>query len=804
MIRRIVLYGGLLLLCLFFGHLALNATGVGNAVLEKSGKSEVGKTSQTKISSLDAAADEVRAKAANDAKAAVMRRLNARLENRKDMEDAARLAGLDPVQIGNYSDAELLNLLRNLPNTSLEAATAPDGIDGSKLDPAVVKAETERLQNELTKKAIEAETFVTPQEGTHRSELSGAAQKAALEALEAVPPSVDMPVFEHAPMAEPSDAVNHDAQDMESLLQRIETGQDVSGIEKDAAEQFLRTHPEINPGHDGSLDNVGGPDAGGYRFVDNSGDSANYAWIELRGDPSATWPTMSGTDGGTSPMIPFGFTFLFYGVGRDSFRISNDGNIQFTTNSTAYSNGTLPNTGIAGPVIFPYWDDQKLNVFGGTVSDRIAYRNFGTYTVVEWDSTGPYSSSCPNQALKYEAVLYNSGRIKFQYNWIGADLTCDSSVTIGIQSNSVAGSPALQYCSGTSGTNFTGPHPASGRAIWFYPTDYANNFATNAITSPVAATVYGASQTLTVTATFMNVGSVQQTAPVKYSFNGGATVTETSANLVQWATDPHTFSTTITTPAGTGSYPLTVWSDLGNDENRANDTLRINVQVFVGGSCASAIVLPTGVGTDSATYNNCGAGDNNPGVPCYPTSCYADMVFQKDVAAGHTVTFWVPAWQPHRNILWLRLDGAALAPGRPLSIVRLICTVLRQLTGNSPGRTVPAALRQPILPWATTTRVRVTAAISNWRGKINCARPWIRPLSKASRVHPMFRPFRIAGRRRMGMLYRPFGRPTPPILARVRNARPSRIWRQAIMTGCFRRALIWKKAATISFPIGVG
>jgi hypothetical protein len=68
-------------------------------------------------------------------------------------------------------------------------------------------------------------------------------------------------------------------------------------------------------------------------------------------------------------------------------------------------------------------------------------------------------------ALKYAVILFNSGKIKMQYNVVGSTGTCDSSVTIGIQSHGAVGSAALQYCSGTLGTNFVGPHPAAGRAM---------------------------------------------------------------------------------------------------------------------------------------------------------------------------------------------------------------------------------------------------------------------------------------------------------------------------------------------------
>ncbi len=446
------------------------------------------------------------------------------------------------------------------------------------------------------------------------------------------------------------------ARELESLEQRMDRGESLSPTEKD---YYSYNQPEIaeTPSHGGggSLDNTGA-DSWGYAYTDNvAPEAAPYNWIELRGDAGATWPTMSGTDAGTAPWVQLGFSFPFYGVNYDSIKISNDGNIQFTTTSTAYTNTALPSTTINGPVIFAFWDDQKLNSFGGTTSNRIAYRAFTDSIVVEWDSTAIYASACDSQAMKYEVILYNNGVIRIQYDQVGTELTCDSSATIGIQSSGTAGSAALQYCYGSSGTNFTGPHIAAGRSIQFAPVTWTHNFATTAITSPSAVSVYGPSQSVPVTATFTNLAVTDESAPVKYSFDGGATVEEATGILARWATESHTFSTNITMPASPGAYTLTVWSDLATDEYRGNDTLRTTVNVILGGDCGNEVVITTAA--DSATYSNCNmGGSNTPGIPCV-TTIYNDMVFKKDVQAGNTVSFWLttnswPTWSPRFALRW--------------------------------------------------------------------------------------------------------------------------------------------------------
>lgn len=229
-------------------------------------------------------------------------------------------------------------------------------------------------------------------------------------------------------------------------------------------ERYSQDRSSIRP-----LDNQGGPDGFGYRFVDNQGgDSATYDWIELRGDPEAVWINnfSSHDDGYSQTKYPFGLNFPFYGQTYDSFRVACNGFMQFTTTSGSLSNACLPSTAVQGPAIFLFWNDLHLDRGGiPTGTDVVGYKNFGDYVVLEFDSVGNYSTSCVG-SLKFEALLYADGRIKLQYSQLilGTGATCDSTMTIGIQSNGAAGSSALHYV-----CNTTGIQPVEGLAIWFAP-----------------------------------------------------------------------------------------------------------------------------------------------------------------------------------------------------------------------------------------------------------------------------------------------------------------------------------------------
>ena len=63
----------------------------------------------------------------------------------------------------------------------------------------------------------------------------------------------------------------------------------------------------------------------------------------------------------TSVTLPFAFSV--YGVAYTTLNASSNGNAQFTTNSSAYTNGCLPAAGM-GVMIAPHWDDLRTDGVG--------------------------------------------------------------------------------------------------------------------------------------------------------------------------------------------------------------------------------------------------------------------------------------------------------------------------------------------------------------------------------------------------------------------------------------------------------
>jgi hypothetical protein len=242
---------------------------------------------------------------------------------------------------------------------------------------------------------------------------------------------------------------------------RMQANGTVTAEEKDLIARYCFRSGQ-NSGRN-PVDDTGGPDAFGYRFVDNNGDSATFSWIELRGDAGATFLSSwtSYDDGNCTTMQPIGFAFPFYGNNYSNFWVCSNGQIEF--GATAYPFNYIACMPYAswGPAILAQMYDLHLQN-GGIPSGNtvVGYKNFGNYTVIEYDSVGYWS--CAGGSLKFEAILFDDGKVKLQYQNVNGTCTMG---TVGIQD--ATGSTFLQYRCYSDGN---GARPLSnGRAVWFYP-----------------------------------------------------------------------------------------------------------------------------------------------------------------------------------------------------------------------------------------------------------------------------------------------------------------------------------------------
>ncbi|MGE5175287.1 MAG: S8 family serine peptidase [Hyphomicrobiales bacterium] len=179
------------------------------------------------------------------------------------------------------------------------------------------------------------------------------------------------------------------------------------------------TDPRVGP----VAESKGGPDGYGYRWLDSDepGGPA-FDWVDLTavGDLQP----LSGDDA-TSPAIPIGFDFPFYGATFTDVRVCTNGWLSFSDGATSYDNQPLPNSGAPANLVAPMWDDLDFAATG-----HVYTYNDGARFIVAWVDVNHYQTGGP---YTFEAILYPNGEIRYQYLSLGSPT---NSATAGIQNAS--------------------------------------------------------------------------------------------------------------------------------------------------------------------------------------------------------------------------------------------------------------------------------------------------------------------------------------------------------------------------------
>ncbi len=175
-------------------------------------------------------------------------------------------------------------------------------------------------------------------------------------------------------------------------------------------------------------DDSGGPDGYGYIWKDsNDPGGPQFNWVDI----TAIGTLVSlGDDSNVGP-FSLGFTFAFYGVDFNSYRICSNGWASLTSTSTTFTNREIPNSNQPNNLLAGFWDDLNPNN-GGQV-----YRyETNDSVVVSWISIPHYGSGGP---YTFQIIILSNGTIVYQYQTMGTRL--DES-TIGIED--AAGSIGLE------------------------------------------------------------------------------------------------------------------------------------------------------------------------------------------------------------------------------------------------------------------------------------------------------------------------------------------------------------------------
>ncbi len=196
--------------------------------------------------------------------------------------------------------------------------------------------------------------------------------------------------------------------------------------------------------------NFCGPDAFGYRCRDDTMPGGpKFNWIDATNAADAG---IKADDGAFGP-YSIGFSFPYYGSTYTDAFLSSNGHVVFTITST-FVNIPIPNPFAPNNIIAPFWDDLFVcgtsNMYtkqGGTAPNR--------FFVVEWADVTRFSDSTTH--LTFEAILYESGLILFQYQSLTGTL---DSATVGIENST--GLIGTQYLVNQSGL-------VNSRAVLFIP-----------------------------------------------------------------------------------------------------------------------------------------------------------------------------------------------------------------------------------------------------------------------------------------------------------------------------------------------
>ncbi len=155
------------------------------------------------------------------------------------------------------------------------------------------------------------------------------------------------------------------------------------------------------------LQNSGGPDVFGYRWID-SDDPAGpaFQWIDV--SRTGTPVFLSPVDDSNRGPFPIGFGFSYYGITYTQFRICSNGFISFTSPSAQFSNQPLPSTNAPENMLAAFWSDLAVNPTEGNVY----WHSDGTRLVVQYEHVRHLSGEGP---FSFEIVLTPDGNILYQY-----------------------------------------------------------------------------------------------------------------------------------------------------------------------------------------------------------------------------------------------------------------------------------------------------------------------------------------------------------------------------------------------------
>jgi hypothetical protein len=187
------------------------------------------------------------------------------------------------------------------------------------------------------------------------------------------------------------------------------------------AQEYDKSNQTPPPSFPPVILDSGGPDDWGYTWIDSDEPNGpHFEWIDITGIGQ---PLYMGDDDNQGP-FQMQFTFPFYDLAFNSFRICSNGFISFTSFSTEYWNTPLLDPNSPENFVGPFWND--LYPPGG---GEIWWYADDNVAVVSWINIPHYGGGGP---YTFQVVLRPNGSIVYNYSIMGYP---DDAATVGIQNS---------------------------------------------------------------------------------------------------------------------------------------------------------------------------------------------------------------------------------------------------------------------------------------------------------------------------------------------------------------------------------
>jgi len=338
-------------------------------------------------------------------------------------------------------------------------------------------------------------------------------------------------------------------------------------------DQYLKEHLDDLIIHDNTgpmiLDH-GGPDDGGYYYIDSDDEAMNapiFEWLDI--SDRGTLLTL-GDDQNVGPFA-LGFDFEFYGFTFDSVRICSNGFLSFSSNSNSYINRSIPGASDPNDMIAVLWDDLVPNIAGEVYYLSEEAPDHRQRFIVSFNGVPYYPDA---GALYFQVIIYDTGDIICQYQSLEHGGHTNASCTVGIENST--GLVGTQYV-----YNQVKLHDQL--AVYFghdAPVFADHDVRPTTIVNP-AFHIQAVGDSIYPSVRFWNSGTSLESFSTRLIIDhNGEIYNETYYILGLPSGENYTVNFPFFVPSEEGAYQLSAISELGGDQLPGNDTIRTEFNAY--------------------------------------------------------------------------------------------------------------------------------------------------------------------------------------------------------------------------------